>query len=364
MMGHGFYGRHSQPQRAAARVADRHLVDAAGAVPLPSSPTPVLIGDFGCAGGANEMAPIAEAIDAVRGRDAAVPIEVAHTDLPENDFGALFAVLDGTDGYPHGRTGVYPCVVGRTLYGPLFPDRRLHLGWSSITLHWLSDVPPVVPGRVYSNLLDDGPVRDAMAARSAADWRRFLTERARELVPGGELVVTGGASQEDGTSGAEGLFTMIEAQLADMVDDGTLRPAEADRIFYPTWNRTPSEWRDQVDELGFDLLVDELSATDDAVTYDIEGQPDGDGFATRYLPFVRAITEHPFFRKLDTDRTDTERSTVIETFYRGLHGRIAADPTAAACCWHVMTLRLRRRAGSRADPDQDAPPGASGGPTR
>ena len=35
MVGHGFYSRHSQPQRAAARVADRHLVDAAGAVPLP-----------------------------------------------------------------------------------------------------------------------------------------------------------------------------------------------------------------------------------------------------------------------------------------------------------------------------------------
>lgn len=37
---------------------------------------------------------------------------------------------------------------------------------------------------------------------------------------------------------------MIEAQLADMVDAGTLRRGEAGRIFYPTWNRTPDEWRD------------------------------------------------------------------------------------------------------------------------
>lgn len=346
MVGHGFYSRHSQPQRAAARVADRHLVDAAGSFPLPSSPTPVLIGDFGCAGGANEMVPLAAAIDAVRGRDADVPVEVAHTDLPENDFGPLFALLGGPDGYPHGRTGVYPSVVGRTLYGPLFPARRLYLGWSSITLHWLSDVPPVVPGRVYSNLLDDGPARDALAERSAADWRLFLTERGRELVPGGELVVTGGASEPDGLSGAEGLFTMIEAQLAAMVDDGTLRPAESDRIFYPTWNRTPAEWRDQVDELGFDLLADELSATDDATTYDLADHPDGESFATRYLPFVRAITEHPFFRKLDADRTESERASVVEAFYDGLRGRIAADPAAAACRWHVMTLRLRRRAGN------------------
>ncbi len=34
---------------------------------------------------------------------------------------------------------------------------------------------------------------------------------------------------------------------------------------------------------------------------------------------------------------------MIEAFYRGLRGRIAADPRAAACCWHVMTLRLRLR---------------------
>src|SRR4051812_17196168 len=95
MVGHGFYSRHSQPQRAAARVADRHLVDAAGAVPLPPGPEPVLIGDFGCAGGANEMAPLAAAVGTLRGRDPVVPIEVAHTDLPENDFGPLFALLGG-----------------------------------------------------------------------------------------------------------------------------------------------------------------------------------------------------------------------------------------------------------------------------
>jgi hypothetical protein len=34
---------------------------------------------------------------------------------------------------------------------------------------------------------------------------------------------------------------------------------------------------------------------------------------------------------------------VTESFYERLHGRIAADPWAAACHWHVVTLRLRRR---------------------
>ena len=340
MLGEGYYSRHSQPQRAAARAADARLVAAAGAVPLPRPPTPVLIGDFGCAGGANEMTPVAAAIDALRARDAEVPVEVAHTDIPENDFAPLFALLDGPAGYPAGRRGVYPYVVGRTLYGPLFPDRRLHLGWSAITLHWLSEVPVVVPGQVYANLLPDGPARQALRRRAAEDWHHFLRERARELVDHGELVLVAGASKPDGSSGAEGLFTMIEDELATMVETGSLRRTESDHIFYPTWNRTPAEWRDPVDAAGFDLLDEELSATDDAETYG--GVGDGDAFADRYLPFVRAITERPFFRWLDADRAGQDRARVVETFYDGLRRRIAADPAAAACRWHVVALRLRR----------------------
>ena len=143
MLGGGFYSHNSRPQRAAATAADAHLAAAAAVVPLPDRPTPALVGDFGCAGGANEMAPLAVAVDGLRARDATLPIEVAHTDLPQNDFGPLFALLQGPSSYL--TEGVYPYVVGRTLYGPLFPDRRLHLGWSAITLHWLSSMPVTVP---------------------------------------------------------------------------------------------------------------------------------------------------------------------------------------------------------------------------
>ena len=339
MLGGGFYSHNSRPQRAAATAADTHLAAAAAAVPLPDRPTPVLIGDFGCAGGANEMAPIAAAVDGLRARDATLPIEVAHTDLPQNDFGPLFALLQTPESYL--TDGVYPSVVGRTLYGPLFPDRRLHLGWSAITLHWLSSMPVTVPNRVYANLVEPGPARDALAGRSAADWRAFLTERARELVDGGELVLTGGASFPDGRSGAEGLFMMIQHVIAEMVDDGELRAGEADRIFYPTWNRTMAEWTGPVEELGFEVLAHELTGTDDAENY---GESLARGtFADDYLPFVRAITDRPFFRWLDADRTIDDRAGVTEAFYERLHGRIAADPWAAACHWHVVTLRLRRR---------------------
>src|SRR4029079_3305908 len=164
-----------------------------------------------------------------------------HTDLPENDFGPLFELLGGPSSYAAGRSDVFPLVIGRTLYGPLLPPLTLHLGWSGITLHWLSTVPLVVKGAIYANLTS-GAERAALADQAAEDWQTFLAARVAELVDGGQLVLVAGASRPDGSSGAEALFTLIGQVLADMVKAGGLRQGELDRIFYPTWNRTPDEW--------------------------------------------------------------------------------------------------------------------------
>ena len=96
------------------------------------------------------------------GADSA-PVEIVHTDLPQNDFGSLFALLASPSGYPAGRQEIYPSAIGRTLYGPLLPERQLLIGWSGITLHWLSTVPVAVPDQIYPNLVT-GPAESACAS--------------------------------------------------------------------------------------------------------------------------------------------------------------------------------------------------------
>ena len=140
MQGGGAYSANSRPQHVAAAVAYPYLEQASADVPIDPA-RPIVIGDLGCAGGANEMEPMQRAIDVLRRRDPSTPIEVVHTDLPQNDFGPLFARLATSESYTHGRAEVYPRVVGQTLYGPLFPAGSLSLVWSGITLHWLSAVP-------------------------------------------------------------------------------------------------------------------------------------------------------------------------------------------------------------------------------
>jgi hypothetical protein len=342
MTGHGFYSANSRPQHVAAAVAYPYLAAAAAAIP--TSPSPLTIGDLGCAGGANEMEPMALAVGSLRGR-ATAPIEVVHTDLPENDFGPLFELLGSLSSYTAGQRDIYPLVAGRTLYGPLLPDERLHLAWSGTTLHWLSSMPTTVTGEVYSNLTT-GPAREALRQRAEEDWNGFLRERARELVDAGELVLVAGASQPDGRSGAEALFTVVGDTLAAMAAAGRLRPNELDRIFYPTWNRTPDEWLAPFHgPLGHELEVldSRLDASDDADTYpQYERDGDAAAFAEAYTGFVRAVTEHPFFRSLDTDRSPADRAAVVEDFYQRLQAALAGHPDVAAV-WHVFSLRIRRR---------------------
>jgi SAM dependent carboxyl methyltransferase len=345
MAGGGYYGRHSEAQRVAAAPGFALLERAARQVPVPES-SPIVIADFGCVGGRNELEPIRIAIAAVRER-AAAPIMVVHTDLPSNDFTSLFqAVEQSGASYLTGQSDVYAYAAGRSLYGPVFPDATLSLGWTAITVHWLSAMPGVIPDQIYANLTD-GPARNALQAQSRRDWEAFLRERLRELRPGGQVVVVGGASRADGLSGAEGLFEMAAGQLKAMVARGLLRRSEYQNMFYPTWNRTLQEFLDPLEDgpLAGKLTVEESveHTTSDGETYP-QYQRDGDaaGFAEAYVPFVKAVTAPSFFRWIEPDRSKRERAAIEDGFYDGLKRRIASDPARATCHWHTVGLRIRK----------------------
>ena len=141
----------------------------------------------------------------------------------------------------------------------------------------------------------------------------------------------------------------MQAQLTAMLESGRIERDEYERIFYPTWNPTTDELLalfSRGADFGdrFEVLDHRFDASDDAETFP-QYSRDGDAtaFARAYVPFVRAITESPFFRSLDPVRDTASRAEVGETFYEGLGERIEDDPVAAACEWHVASLRIRRR---------------------
>jgi hypothetical protein len=231
MEGQGGYNRHSYRQAASGAAAVPLLEKAARLVdPVPSG-QPVLIADYGSSQGRNSLGPLRAAIAVLRGRfGTEIPICVAHTDLPDNDFSALFRTLHtDPDSYLNGDPNAYPSAVGRSFYESVLPPAQVALGWCSSAAHWPSCIAAKVPGHYWS-LRATGLDRLAFEAQCARDWRTFLSLRSRELRPTGRLVVVQGGLDEAGCLGDEALHDAANDTLAGLVADGVIGAEERSRM--------------------------------------------------------------------------------------------------------------------------------------
>ncbi|HEY8320417.1 MAG TPA: hypothetical protein VIG46_01320 [Candidatus Baltobacteraceae bacterium] len=334
MEGHGLYNENSRPQGSAGDLGIPLFERAAAAVPLPAD-GPLAIADFGSSEGRNSMGPMGAAIAAIRARAAALPVTVTHTDVATNDFSSLFALLNGgAPSYLAGNAGVYGYAVGRSFYGQLFPANALHLAWSAIAVHWMSAVPCAIPGHIFSTFAR-GAVREAFVERAASDWRSFLDARARELVPGGRLVLVASGAADDGKAGAEGLMTIADAALQAMVASGELPAATYAAMTIPTYYRTRAEWEAPFAgnaALAIEEMTPVVLADPFYPAYERSG--DAQAFATSYAAFFRAFSEPCLFGETG--------GATADAFYARVRTAIAADPATAVCRWQLFLMRIRR----------------------
>ena len=74
------------------------------------------------------------------------------------------------------------------MYCPGLEEATVHLAYSCFAQHWLSEgAPTTLPnGALWANQLARGnEQRRAWEETSRNDWERFLTLRAKEVLPGG-----------------------------------------------------------------------------------------------------------------------------------------------------------------------------------
>ena len=128
MEGRGAYNRSSFVQAAGSLPAVALLERAAHAVALPPSPEPVFIADYGSSEGHNSLPPMAAAINALRervGHERA--IFIFHTDLPGNDFTALFQTLaNDPNSYLRNDLAAFAAALGRSYYQQILPAVQRH----------------------------------------------------------------------------------------------------------------------------------------------------------------------------------------------------------------------------------------------
>ncbi|GLJ28188.1 hypothetical protein SUGI_0553700 [Cryptomeria japonica] len=101
------------------------------------------IADFGCGTGQNTLLVADTIVSAVQRllKEQEMPeFEVYFTDLPSNDFNSLFRMLPCTRSY-------FPAAVCGSHFRRLFARKSLQFCHSSMSLHWLSQVPETVQQR-------------------------------------------------------------------------------------------------------------------------------------------------------------------------------------------------------------------------
>jgi hypothetical protein len=343
MEGHGYYTAHSEAQQAYGELGFEWLEEAAAEVDPPPAGSPYVIADFGAAGGGSSLEPMRRALAARRGDGEAL---VVHTDIPTDDFSALFELVDTSPrSYLVDRPGVFALAAGRSFYERLLPKGMLALGWSSIAVHWLSAVPAPIEDHVYCSFAT-GRAREALRERSAADWRAFLGHRVEELRPSGRLIVVDGAAEDDGSSGAEGLMEAANAALRDLVAARTLGEDEYRAMTIPTWNRTLAEFTAPFESRELDGILELRRSTmrslPDPYLEAYRSDGDLDAYVESVADFFRAAFEESLMASLDPGRDDAARESVAVEFRAALRRHIAADPEAAASTWHVAVLDIAR----------------------
>jgi hypothetical protein len=346
MAGHGEYGHHSLAQHTAGAYGfpmwSRAIDDVTGIV---ARDRPVIIADLGAAGGRNELAPMRIATDGLRSAEIDMPIVVVHTDIPTNDFTALFETVESDPDTYLGASDVFAFAAGRSFYERIFPAATVSLAWTAIAVHWLSGVPAPLPDHVYCEFAT-GATRNAFQEQSAADWEAFLAARAVELCPGAQLVVVGGAAAADGSSGAARLMDSVNDGVRAEVASGALTADEYLAMNVPTWNRTLTEFvapfgpDGSATEAGLALLEQDLVAVPDAYLAAYRDDDDASKFADAVSGFVRAFTEPSLFG--DLDRPAAQRAAIADRVYAQVRAEAAADPEAFETIWHVALLRIKR----------------------
>src|ERR671921_1953209 len=351
MKGHGFYNEHSRPQQKADSLGLPLLERAVGEMTVPHGPEPATVADFGAAQGRNSLEPMRLAVGKMRRRTSvSTPIVVVHTDLPQNDFGSLFVLVEGSpESYLRSVDNTFALAAGKSFYERIFPDGFLSLGWTAISVYWLSNVPCNIPDHVYAQRAAQR-VRRAYAEQASEDWQRFLGHRARELRPGGELIVVAVTTDDTGNTGGESLMDLTNEPLLAMVEAGFIRPEEYRRMNMPAYHRPMEEFTEpfRSGTLAEDLILKEGLRAEfpDQLWPAYEKWGDTSAFAASYTAFMRAFTEAPLFAGLDTDRTPADRERLVDEYFERMKSLIKANPERARWDWHVALLRVARRRAS------------------
>ncbi len=331
-MDSGSYTAASRLQAAGLSGAIKLFEEAAGAVPLPKPPQPIVIADYGASTGHNSLLPVGAAIAQLRKRTRPEhSVLVAHTDVADNDFTVMFQTLeDDPDSYLKKDAATFASAIGRSFYSQILPSNSVNLGWSSWAIQWLGRVPAAVPDHLQVCYSRDEDIKAAYAKQAAFDWHEFVAFRGRELSPGGRVVVMTTAIGDDGEFGHRPLLRAALAELDDLVAQGLVTEDEVRRMCIPMVSRRASDFHSPFAPKGRFERVEiehlEVFDAEDRFWTQYQLDRDAEAFGANWAAFARASVFPSIAAALDGGHTDPRRGEFMDRLEAGVAARLAAEP--------------------------------------
>lgn len=341
MRGAGYYSANTVGAKTVIDKAGDLVAGALEALDVEGGRGPFAIADFGAADGGTSLDMMRRVVALVRGRAPSRPITLTYTDLPHNDFSTLFRLTQGLLGDPStsplaATPGLYISACGTSFYRQLFPEQTLDLGFSATAMHWLSRKPGTIAGHVHA-VGASAPERAVFARQAEEDWTTILLARARELKPGGRLVLANFCIDEAGRylghTGGVDMFDSFTARWRDLMEAGRISEAEFRAATFQQFYRTPDEYaaplRDPhspVSQAGLRLERIFTAVTPCPFAARFAQTGDAAAFASAYVPTLRSWSEIVFAGALDATRPTVERQQIVDAFYASYEAEVARRP--------------------------------------
>jgi hypothetical protein len=350
MKGAGYYDQHSTAQRTTIHALQDWVEAAVDNLPLPALTQPVNVLDLGSSEGRNAIHGMTTLVAALR-RRTGQSLQTIYSDLPSNNFNQLFANLEEARCAGLIPAGVYASAVGGSFYGPLLPPGTVHLATCFNAIHWLDQLPaePVPDFVAYRRPHPPRPglavspeVTAAFKGQAEQDLVRFLECRARELVPGGKLLLAS-PGDTDQARLSDGAADVLNDACLDMVADGRLEREQYERLTLPVYFRTLAELLAPFEDspVRDTFVIDRAEVLEVPTPFYVEFRRGNvAAFVHAYTGFMRAVSEPVVKAAL---RQPEREEAIVESLYERIRARLLAEPERYIFRYIVVAALLTRR---------------------
>ncbi|CAF3969118.1 unnamed protein product [Adineta steineri] len=283
----GSYNLNSSPQRALIESSMPFIKNAVENLNISRGNWPVLIADFGSSHGKNSMDAIKSIINYAKElKKTDRQFLSVHIDLPTNDWTAFFDYSN--EQHEKKEKNFFSLATGQSFYKQCLPPNCLTIGYSSGSIHWLSQIPCNIINHCISTFAE-GDELQKFKNQARDDYRNFLANRSREFIQGGILVLVMNSFNDKGITGTESIYHLLY-KCAEL----TLSTNELLNYTLPVYIRSNGECVDKelFDQNSFELIDSKISAVDFEFYAQLKNNIMGlEEFSKKQTEFIRCATD-------------------------------------------------------------------------